>query len=68
MIVDVLLKHGGLPNVLPLAVHLSFFARHIGLTILNLSYSYSYSYVFMWDPSFMLKPCGVVGGGWPTAF
>ena len=26
MIVDVLLKHGGLPHVLPLAVHLSFFS------------------------------------------
>ena len=33
IIVDVLLEHGGLPHVLPLAVHLSFFAKHVGLTL-----------------------------------
>ena len=36
---DVLTEHGGLLHVLPLDVHLSFFAGQVGGTTLNLSYS-----------------------------
>ena len=39
---DVLTEHGGLLHVLPLAVHLSFFAGQVGGTILNLSYSLTF--------------------------
>ena len=39
---DVLTEHGGLLHVLPLAVHLSFFAGQEGGTILNLSYSLTF--------------------------
>ena len=35
---DVLTEVGGLLHVLPLAVHLIFFGRQVGLTILRLSY------------------------------
>ena len=36
---DVLTEHGGLLHVLPLAVHLIFFAGPVGGTVLNLSFS-----------------------------
>ena len=39
---DVLTEHGGLLHVLPLAVHLGFFAGQVGGTILNLSYSLTF--------------------------
>ena len=39
---DVLTEHVGLLHVLPLAVHLSFFAGQVGGTILNLSYSLTF--------------------------
>ena len=40
---DFLTEHGGLPHVLPLAVHLRFiFAGQVGGNILNLSYSLSF--------------------------
>ena len=42
MIDDVLTEQSGLLHVLPLAVHLSFFAGQVGGTILNLSYSLSF--------------------------
>ena len=35
---DVLAEDGELLNVLPLAVHLKFFGRQVGWTILKLSY------------------------------
>ena len=38
---DVLTEHGGLLHVLPLAVHLSFFAGQVGGTILRHYYSLS---------------------------
>ena len=47
---DVLLEHGGLPHVLPLAVHLNFFgwtSRGDHSDVLTI-------WVLLWDPSFML--------------
>ena len=41
-IYDVLTEHGGLLHVLPLAVHLNFFAGQVGGAILNLSYSLTF--------------------------
>ena len=39
---DVLTEHGGLLHVLPVAVHLIFFAGQVGGTILNLSYTLTF--------------------------
>ena len=39
---NVLTEHGGLLDVLPLAVHLIFFAGQVGGTILRCSYSLSF--------------------------
>ena len=39
---DVLSEHGGLLHVLPLAVHLRFFAGQVVGTILKCSYSLSF--------------------------
>ena len=39
---DVLLEHGGLPYVLPLAVYLHFLAGQVEVTILKLFYPLSY--------------------------
>ena len=63
----VLLEHGGLPHVLPLAVHLGFFCGQVEGTILRCSYSFS----FIVKPQSCLKVRGLVvvgGGGLPTAF
>ena len=61
---DVLLEHGGLPHVLPLAIHLELFM----LAGLSRSSRVSFTlWVFVWDPSFMLKSCGV-GSGWWVAY
>ena len=56
----VLAEDGGLLHVFPLAVHLNFFGRQVGWTILKPFYFL----VFLSDPSFMLKSCG----WWPTGF
>ena len=56
---DALYEHGGLLNVLPLAVHLKFY---LGDMYIDCRQDH-----FMWDPTFMLKSKGVgcrwVGGG-----
>ena len=41
-------EHGGLLRVLPLTVHLRFFAGQVGGTILNLSYTLLKSYRVGW--------------------
>ena len=64
---DVLTEHGGLLHVLPLAVHLRFFAGQVGGTTLNLSYYLR----FIVGPLLHALKLGVVGGGgcwWPTIF
>ena len=39
---DVLLEHGGLPHVLPLAVHLNFLVGQVEGTFLRCSYSLNF--------------------------
>ena len=39
---NVLLEHGGLPHILPLAVHLDFFAEQVRGVILSHFYSLSF--------------------------
>ena len=62
----VLAEDRGLLHVLPLTVHLHFLTDKLGGPLRNfLTFR-----VLLWDPSFMLKSCGVGGGGggWPTGF
>ena len=54
---NVLLEHGGLPHILPLAVHLDFFAEQVEVVLL----SHFFSLSFFLESSFMPKSLGVVG-------